>query len=411
MQAGEPARSLLALATVLSLIALPGALHAQTTIAPIVAGDDPEFQIEPIAAGPFRLEPQLLAQAVYDSNVLADEANEIEDLEFILRPELAAGVGNETARMRVEGYVQLSRFADLTTENSDTYGISLASLFSPSTGTSITAGAGFARLAEDRGDPEARELVGPGPRLIDTVFANAGYRKEDGRILLDIDAEFREFDAVSAIDRERDFVSYSGRAVVGYRVGGALYATVGGFVNKRDFRLEGTALEPDRDAVTYGGRLGVRWIGEGPIRGSIAVGLFRFDPEDARLDARTGLSVAASVSTLPTRRIAVVLDGFRGDVATFRQGASARTDTRLALTVQQEMRHNLFARYGVAWRESTFVGSGISEETYGPNVAVEYLFSRNLSLIADASYRNRSSDDPFDDFERFRAGLTVRLRI
>ncbi|MDG5750418.1 outer membrane beta-barrel protein [Qipengyuania sp. XHP0211] len=409
--ASTRARSLAALAAALPLLAIPASLAAQTTIAPIIAAGDPEYQIQPITAGPFRLEPQLLAQTYYDSNVLAEEDNEIEDVEFILRPELAASLGNETARLRIEGYVQLSRFTDLTTENSDTYGVSLASLFSPRTGSAFTAGAGFARLAEDRGDPEARELAGPGPRLIDTVFANAGYRKEDGRILLDIDAEVREYDAVAAIDRERDFLSYSSRAVVGYRVGGALYATVGGFVNKRDFRLEGTALEPDRDAVTYGGRLGVRWIGEGPVRGSAAVGLFRFDPQDARLDARTGLSIAASVSALPTRRIAVVLDGFRGDVATFRQGASARTDTRVALTVQQEIRHNLFARYGASWRESTFVGSGVSEETFGPNVAVEYLFNRNLSLIADATYRKRSSDDPFDDFERFRAGLTLRMRI
>ena len=407
----SPRRRLPALAALSAVAAWPAVLSAQTTIAPLVAGGDPEYQVRPIPVGPFRIEPSLAVDAIYDSNVLADPVNEIDDVEVLVRPALAAAIGDQNTRMRIQSYYQASRFLDLTTENSDVFGITMESLWSPRTGNVFTAGAGFQRIAEDRGDPEAREAAALGPRLTDTIYSTLGFRKEDGRILLDVDGEIREFNALDDIDRERDFVSYAGRATVGLRIGGSMYATAGGFVNRRDFRLEATPAEPNRDSVTYGGRLGVRWIGEGPIQGSAAVGAFRYEPDDGTLGARTGLSIAANVSALPTRRLAIVLDAFRGDVATYRQGASARTDTRFAVSVQQEIRHNFFARYGASWRRTNFVGSGISEEAYGPNFALEWLVNRNVSLVADAGYRKRESDDPIKEFERFRAGLSLRLRI
>ena len=221
----------------------------------------------------------------------------------------------------------------------------------------------------------------------------------------------RELDAVSAIDDDRDFTSYGGRATVGYRVSGPVYATVTGFATYRDFVLPPTPTDPDRDATTYGGRVGISFVDNDRIRGRVGVGIFQFDPQDARLDSRSGLSVDASISLLIDRRAAIIVDAFRGDVATFRAGAQARTDTRAAVTAQVEMRHNFYGRVGLRYRDTNFIGSGISEETYGPNMAVEFLANRNLSLIADATVSERVSDDLFENFERFRAGVTARIRF
>ena len=395
-----------------ALIAIPQPAAAQTTIAPIVAGDDPEFEITPITAGPLRISPRVLATTQYDSNVLASpEGTEIEDLEFIVRPEFDARLTKNKVRLAVLGFAQFSRFLDLATENSDTYGLELAGTYSPAPGNSLGVQAGFARLAEDRGDPEARDIAGPGPRLIDTTFGIVQYQRQGGRILLDLEAEARELDAVSPFDDDRDFTSYSGRATVGYRVSGPVFATLTAFVNARDFRLPATALEPDRDATTYGGRAGVTFVESERFRGRAGVGVFRFEPEDPRLDARSGLSADVSMAYFLTRRAALVLDAFRGDVATFRRGAQARTDTRTALVAQVEMRHNFYGRAGLRWRKTVFVGSGIEEQTYGPMLALEYLLDRRLSLIANLDYSKRISDDLTEEFERFRGGITVRFRF
>ncbi|KWV92900.1 outer membrane beta-barrel protein [Erythrobacter sp. YT30] len=401
--------SLAALATA-SFASVP--LAAQTTIAPLVDGDDPEFRIDPITAGSLKISPSITATTRYDSNVLADVANnEIEDVEFIVRPEVGVEIGENAFRVNFNGFGQFSRFADLSTENSDTYGADLGFNYSPSQGETLRTQVGYARLAEDRGDPEARNVAGPGPRLIDDLFAEVRYRNEGGRILLDLEAVARELDAVSAIDDDRDFTSYGGRATVGYRVSGPVYATVTGFATYRDFVLPPTPTDPDRDATTYGGRVGISFVDNDRIRGRVGVGIFQFDPQDARLDSRSGLSVDASISLLIDRRAAIIVDAFRGDVATFRAGAQARTDTRAAVTAQVEMRHNFYGRVGLRYRDTNFIGSGISEETYGPNIAVEFLANRNLSLIADATVSERVSDDLFENFERFRAGVTARIRF
>jgi hypothetical protein len=385
---------------------------AQTVLAPLVAGDDPEYEIDPIPVGPVRLSPSLVVTSVYDDNVIASpDGTEIDDVEFIARPELVARVGDNNIRFELAGFGEFSRFADFTNEDSDIYGASGAFSYSPRAGNRLDVDAGYARLKENRGDPEARDLAGPGPRLIDSTFANAAYRNRGGRLLLNLTAAYNDLDAVSPIDDDRDFETFSGRATVGYRISGPVYATVTGFASVRDFRLEGTLTDPDRDATTYGGQLGVTIVESERLSGRVRLGAFRFDPEDPTLDARTGFSVDASLVLRPTRRSAVVFEAFRGDVATFLQGALARTDTRASLIGQFEMRHNLYARSGVRWVRSRFVGSGIEEDIIGGNLAVEFLANRRLSFIAQLDANNRSSDDSSQEFDRFRAGVTARIRF
>lgn len=385
---------------------------AQTTIAPLVDGDDSEFKIEPLTAGSLRIRPQVNAATSYDSNVLASTAgNEIDDLQLIVIPEVGVEIGDDQLRLNADMFAQFSRFLDLETENTETYGAVLGLTYNPSQTEQFGVQAGFQRLAENRGDAEARNIAPLGPRLFDNTFVEARYRRQGGRILLDMEAELRKSDAVSILDNDRDFTSYGSRVTLGYRASGPVYATATGFITFRDFVLPGTATDPSRNATTYGGRVGLNFVDSDNIRGRVGVGVFQFDPKDARLEARSGLSVDASVSVLLKRRLALTFDAFRGDVATFRTGAQARTDTRVSVGGQVEMRHNFYGRVGLRYRESDFIGSGITEQAYGPEFSVEYLANRNLSLIAGARVSERVSDDVSEEFERFRLELTARMRF
>lgn len=388
-----------------------GAL-AQSTIAPLVEGDDPEYDVDPIPVGPLLLSPEVVASATYDDNVIASpDGSEVEDVEFIVRPELTARVGDQTVRFELAGYGEFSRFADFTSENSDTYGVRGDFTYSPSATTLVSVDGGYARVKENRGDPEARDLAGPGPRLLDSTFAGIQLRRTGGRVLLALEANYEDLDALSPVDDDRDFETYAGRATAGYRISGPIYATVTGFVSARDFRLEATLTDPDRDATTYGGQVGLDFVESDRLRGRARLGVFRFDPSDVTLEARTGFSADVSISYLPTQRTALILEVFAGDVATFRQGALARTDTRVSLTGQFEIRHNLYARTGVRWFQNRFVGSGIEEEIFGSDVALEFLAGRGVSLIAQLEGRQRNSDDPTQEFERFRGSVAARIRF
>lgn len=400
-------------ALALGVVALPcsGAV-AQTTIAPVVSGNDPEFQIDPVTVGPLRLSPQILVDVTFDDNVLASpNGSEVDDVEFIVRPEITAQVGDQALQFQLEGFGEFSRFADFTTEDSDTYGVSGQLSFSPDTSNRFSIDAGYARQKEDRGDPEARDLAGPGPRLFDNTFVNANYRRTGGQVLLSLEAAFSDLDAISPFDDDRDFKTYAGSATVGYRVSGPVYLTATGFLNVRDFRLEATPIDPDRDATSYGGQVGVNFSESERLRGRARVGFFRFDPSDTTLDARTGFSANVSLVYLLRRRIALILEAFNGDVATFRRGARARTDTSVSLTSQVEIRHNLYGRAGVSYARNRFIGSGIEERAIRSNVALEFLASRRLSFIAEAQVSDRNSDDPTQAFDKFWVNVGARLRF
>ena len=385
---------------------------AQTTLAPLIQGDDEEYEIDPITVGALRVTPQVLAEATYDNNVFADpDGSELEDVEFILRPELNVQTGNDNLRFDLDVYGEFSRFADLSSENSEAYGAAGRFTYGPSATDALSVEAGFARLVEDRSDPEARNLIGPGPRLIDSTYANASYNRTGGRTLLSLTAGYRNLDAVSSIADDRDFETFTGTATVGYRVSGPLFATVTAFASARDFRLEDTLSGASRDSKTYGAQLGVSFVESERFRGRARLGLFRFDPSNPVADERTGFSADVSLIYLPTRRIAVILDAFNGDVATFRGGAQARTDTRVSATGQFEIRHNLYGRTGVGWSRNRFIGSGIEQRTLSSNIAVEYLARRRLSLIAQLEVADRSSDDPTEEFDKFRATLAARIRF
>lgn len=397
----------------LGALALPssGAL-AQTTIAPLFAGDDPEYRIDPVTVGPVRISPRILIEAVYDDNVLASpDGTEIEDVEFIARPEFEARVGDQTMQFQLEAFGEFSRFADFTTEDSDTYGVSGRFSFSPDASNRLNVSAGYARQKENRGDPEALDLAGPGPRLFDTTFAGIDYRRTGGRFLTAFEGAYRNIDAISPFDDDRDFKTYAGSATVGYRVSGPIYATVTGFLNIRDFRLEATPTSPDRDAKTYGAQIGVNFAESERLRGRARVGFFRFDPSDPGLEPRTGFSANVGLTYLATRRLALILEAFNGDVATFRRGAQARTDTSVALTAQAEIRHNLYARAGARYTRNRFIGSGVEERIIASNVALEFLANRRLSFIAEVQASDRSSDDPTQEYNRLWASVGARLRF
>ena len=146
------------------------------------------------------------------------------------------------------------------------------------------------------------------------------------------------------------------------------------------------------------------------IEGRAQIGMFRLNPADPLQNNRSGISADISLTVRPQQRTAITISAFSGDVATFRLGAVAREDTNLILGVQQEIRHNFYGSLGLALRRSKFLGSGDVEKTIGPRAEVEWLANKTLSLAAYANFNHRTSNVAIDEFDRFRAGVTVRLR-
>lgn len=403
------ARALLAV----SAAGAPCTLAAQTfpDIAPALERNDPEYEPSPRFIGPVQLTINGDARIEYDDNIFALPDDPTSD--GIAVVSLGAGLTHRKGAFttRLDGAVTARRFFEETSQNSDAMRFQFGFAWEPSEAETLNFGAGWQRAVEDRGDPESRLDTDLGPRLIDIAGVTAGYRRSRGKLLVDLKAEATELDAVDAIEDDRDFSVYGGTAKLGIRAGGRMFVTATTFVSVRDFRLPVDSSGVNRDATVYGARAGVEFVPGGLFEGNLSVGVFRNDVEDPQLTSRTGLSLAGLLTYRPTRRMALVLNAFNGDVVTFRGGASGRTDTVLRLIWQHEIRHNLYSSVSAGYRESDFIDSGVKEETVIGSAELEYLVARNFSLVGRVNVGSRESDLPLEEFERFRGNFGVRLRF
>ena len=146
------------------------------------------------------------------------------------------------------------------------------------------------------------------------------------------------------------------------------------------------------------------------MRGEAAIGLFRFNPDDSSLESRTGVSGSVSLIYQPRERLAFTLDAFSGDVATVRNGAQARTDSRLRFGIQQEIYHNLRWQAGLTYLRTNYIGNPDSEKSFGGIAEVEYLVSRRVAVALQGRHSTRKSTDPLDEYRRNSIGLELRLQ-
>ena len=320
----NPSHALSCAVFAVSAGAIPATLSAQTLpdIAPAIARIDPEYEPAPIDVGPVRLSIDGNVRIEYDDNVFAVPDNPTSD--GIAVASLDAGLQHRAGALTatLDASVTARRFFEETSQDSEAMRVKVGLAWEPHQAETFDLAGIWQRAVEDRGDPEARLDLDRGPRLIDIASVAAGYHRARGKLLFDLSGEVTELDAVDRRDDDRDFTVYRGTAKVGVRAGGRMYATATAFVSVRDFRLPTDFGGVNRDATIYGARAGIEFIPGGFFEGSISAGIFRNDPSDPQLTARTGFSLNGLITYRPTRRMALVFDAFNGDVATFRGGAS-----------------------------------------------------------------------------------------
>lgn len=369
-----------------------------------------EFKPYGLQLGSITILPTATVRLEYDNNIFASKNNRVDDRKFIFTPRMDFNLERGSLKINSVGEARLRRYFDNPSQNSTGALVGSRIQFIPDEANKFTGTMSWERVVEDRGDPEARTDTRIGPRINNFYAGELSYEHSGTRIGFDVHGGVSRLDYISVFDAERDHDIYSGNARISYRVSGPINIFARGYVLHRKFRLQTDSSGINRDATTFGTRGGISFDPGGKLSGDIGLGLFRFDPKDVTLKGRTGFSAQASMKYQATPRLGFSLDAFRGDVATVRRGAQSRTDTRLQLAIQQELRHNLRWQAGALYRRTDFVGSGIRETTKGGFGEIEYLSSRHLAIAATARFSDRSSNDPLGNFDRFRVGVELRLK-
>lgn len=363
-----------------------------------------------IDAGPFTLLPSAEARLEYDSNIYAEPDDTDEDLIAVVSPRIEARLAQGRTQLALRGEAIGRKYFDHSTEDSIA-GLAGAVVTWDRGSDQLSADVHWQRAIEDRGDPEARNLEAPGPRKLNILSSELEWKHSGPRISLGVRGGVDEINYLSSMDAERDLTNYAGRVSLGLRLSGLTSVVLVGFATHRDFRLREDVSNLNRDATTVGARAGVLLGEDGIIRGEASLGLFRLEPKDPTLPSRTGVSAEASLAYLPSRRIAIMLSAFRGDVATVRTGAQSRTDTVLQLGIQAEARTNFRLEGSLFYRKSEYIGADIAETTTGIRGEAEYRLNPRLSVVGTVTYSTRDSDLPTEEFDRLRGGVELRARF
>ena len=393
-------------------VLFPGRAGAQDDLRGTSIRDLPRRGYEPrdIRLGNTVVSIEGTASVAYDSNVFARPTAR-DDVVFELQPRVEATTSSGTSRALTRLYGNIREFAEHGRESSVAFGASTSGSTAFDRSNTLFVIAQYDRAIQSRADPERRAGIVDPPRKIDLLSSEIRFAHRGARFGFDLAGAVQRSDYLSRLDEDRDLEIYRGSLTGSISLPGAFDLFVEAYVNRRNFDLARDFSGVDRDATTYGLLIGGRRELSGRLRGRLGLGAFRSEPDDPTLRPFSGFAANGELTWSPRPRTVITFSAFSGDVATVRAGASGRTDTRLALRLDQEARHNLIFRVGAAFQDTSFRGaSGQKQTTYSGEAEAEYLFNRHLSAFAMGSYTKRSADRALDRFKRAVVGLGVRFR-
>lgn len=387
----------------------PAAAQDMPQAAPILEAPADIFLPTPLVIAGAQVEIGTNARLEYDSNIYAKAFGTKDDFKILVRPFINATHDGGTVQLTARAAGDFRRFFKYSKENANGGEVRGGINWVPSATDKVTFGGGWQHVIEERGEPEGRVITSIGPRQLNHVDTSLLYAHQGSRLGFSLRGTFDRYRYTQMVDERRNLDNYAIVGRVGSRITPLMNVFVEGFATKRDFAFGSAIAEFDRDSTTYGARAGIGIDPGGTLRGEAAAGIYRFDPKDLRIGRRNGLSAQASLVFQPRARTAFTLDAYTGNVATYSTGSQTRTDTRVTFGIQQEVRHDLRWQAGAVFRRSRFYGTGLSQNLYGGTGQIEYAVNRRIILAITGRFAKRTSDDPIEDFERFRGGLELKI--
>lgn len=170
-----------------------------------------EEAVKGVEVGNFTLYPSISLIEYYDDNIYAEDKNTRDDFVSVIVPALNIESNWKEDSLKVGAGVELKRYSDYSTENTDDYWINLSGRVDIDRGKNLFAAAGHERKHEDRASPEA--AFGEEPTRYDINSANAGYVGWSGNHQFKIAYTLAQYDfmdvtspggVISNDDRDRD---------------------------------------------------------------------------------------------------------------------------------------------------------------------------------------------------------------
>jgi hypothetical protein len=383
--------------TTLCLWPMAGAALADSTYDPLG-----------IRTGGFTLYPSLTLGGKYNDNIYATRSNEEADWITTVTPALDVRSNWSRHALRLNTGLAGGFYASNSDENYLDAHVLVDGRLDVHRESYLTARAGFERLHEDRGDPDANAAWDEAAVYYRTSTGLA-YHQGLNRFSVKAGADYEDLNYTSVDLRGggsqnmdiRDRGLYDLHARLAYE----LLPDVQPFLATRYEWRRYDRADARRDSEGYRIGLGTGFRLSGVTSGEVFGGYMR--QEYDHYDDISGFWYGMSLLWKATRLTTVEARAESAIKETLRAKSSGIDVTEAGLRVEHELLRNLRAAAFIDYARDAYEGEDITDHytTIGPSLT--YLWNRNLSARVDYRYRHKESNRSEREYDENIFGLSV----
>lgn len=379
----------------------------------------PELDPLGIRMGGFLFFPQLGLGAKYDDNVFAEPADEIDDVIYLVQPELALRSNWSRHALNFVAGAEAGFYDENDSEDYVDSFVGSDLRLDISRDSSLNAALKYSMLHEERDSPD--DQGGIEPTEYSLLAADAGFASDFGLLSFGISGGFDRYDYDDAVglapgpvffninndDRDRD--AWEGTLRLGVEVSPNFEVFARGTYFTVAYEDETDDDGFDRDSTGYEAVLGVDFDLTGVTFGELFAGYRAQDPDDPRFDSIEGAQFGGAVTWNPSG-----LTTIRGSLARdVRETTQVDTPGYLAteadLTIDHELLRNLILGASAGYEKRAFENIPRDDTRVDAGLYARYLMNRHLYVSLHYNYADLQSD-PLYAAEEFTKNV-VMLRL
>jgi len=369
-----------------------------------------EMNSYPLHYGSFAVQPKLILQQQYNTNVLARSTNERDDFVTTIQPSLNIFKNIRDHQFNLNLQSSIIRYADLGNESIENHRANFDARVIATKRASLPITIEYQRGHRER-NQERATVQSRAPVAFDRLRARTGFEFRPNRLLLGVygSYELEQFDNATAVNGTRliredgDFSRYGIEAIARYttHTNWSPFASI--LVAQSDFKrrsFNGVGFNGlARDNTLIRGLTGIGYDYKGLISASLAFGADHRNFTDTNVSDVNDIVVEGRATWQPRRGTSVIFDASR-QTQENNEINNGLVQTNLAMEVDYELQQDLFLRGNVLYEHDKFNTGGRDDDLYGAGMGLYYVLNPKFQLEGRVDYNQRNSNQIGAEFDQ-----------
>lgn len=412
---GDPvlrARSVFAFVAASLIAALPAHAFAQEVNDSVSVQNRARSDYDPLGMrfGGFTLNASVGVNAIYNSNIYAEEVTERDDVILRITPRASLQSNWSRHGLGFEAGAGIDRYNDYNSEDAETYYVGAQGRLDIGSNTQLSGFARYAREVEPRTNPDALTFGEPveyDRSEVGVILQHTFNRLRLRGTYVHNDYDYRDITGFPQSFRDSEEDRFTARADIELtpRIGWVVEASS----DERKYR-NAPALSSDGTTFLTGINVNLTDL----MRGEITFG--QFEREYSSGDV-TGTAIAANLEWYVTRLTTLSFYANQSGEESGAVSAQPYTATYYGARVDHELQRNIILSAGVSFGERDYERGAINydrnDEFFSFDAGAEYIMSRRVAF--NVRYRHEELESNglsgYRDFDQdvISAGVSLRL--